>query len=213
MIAYTSIYGAYDSLKAHPEVPGVEWRCYTDDKTIDNPGGWEVVYEPARFPHPRLSAKWRKCHPPTDDGSTLWVDGGVTVIGSSLIADVLVRLVDAPMVMFRHPWRDCIYEEVGASASMVKYAGLPLQEQVHRYAGGGWPAHAGLWASTIIGRRNTDQTTAFGAAWFAHCELLTYQDQLSLPPLLDRYGLTPAPLPFTLCDHPGFHWGGHRSEL
>lgn len=209
MIAYTAIYGAYDSLKPHPDIDGVDWRCYTDDPEIHNPGGWEVVHAPGMFPHPRLSAKWWKCHPPQDTDRSLWIDGGVTVLDSSLIEDCY----PAEIAMFQHPWRDCIYEEVGASEGMIKYAGLELQQQVLRYASAGWPVHAGLWASTVIGRTHTDTVRAFGAAWFTHCELLTYQDQLSLPPLLARYGLTPVALPYTLTDHPGFNWGGHRSDL
>jgi hypothetical protein len=51
-----------------------------------------------------------------------------------------------------------------------------------------------------------------GGAWFAHNELLTYQDQLSLPPLLADYGLNPDPIPGNLWGNPWFTLAPHRDE-
>jgi predicted O-methyltransferase YrrM len=65
-----------------------------------------------------------------------------------------------------------------------------------------------LWASTVIGRNHTPAVLQMGAAWMAHCDLLTYQDQLSLPVLLDDYGLTVAPIPGWLIGNPWFGWMG-----
>jgi hypothetical protein len=214
MIVYTAIYGSYDELRPHADDTGVEaWLCYTDDPDLKCEG-WETVLEPARYQHPRLSAKWRKTHPPEGD-RTLWLDGSIDLHDPTFISVIDRHLDTAQMTMFRHPWRDCIYDEVEASRPMVKYAGLgeAMDRQVAHYRSRGWAEHAGLWASTIIGRRSDRNVTQMGAAWFAHCETFTYQDQLSLPYLLDTYGISPAPLPHMLHRNPWYTWRSHRSEL
>ncbi len=210
MIVYTAIYGGYDPLHDHPEHPDVdEWVCFTDgDVEAD---GWTVIHEPARYPHPRLAAKWWKCHPPA--GDTFWVDGSVWIQDTEIIDIVAKNLTDAPMTMFPHPQRICIVPEADVSRGMQKYAGLDVDGQAVYYLTQGWPRNAGLWASTVIGRRDTKELREFGGAWFAHNELFTYQDQLSLPPLLGRYGIDVAPLPHQLHDNPWFMWCGHNSNL
>lgn len=211
MIVYSSIYGGYDPLRPHPDHSGVEaWLCFTDDPGLTCPG-WETVVEPARYEHPRLSAKWRKTHPPDADRS-IWIDGSVGLVAASYV-DVLDRLLDgADMAFFPHPWRDNIRDEVGASAGMRKYAGLDMDGQVALYEKRKG-AQRGLWASTTFARNHTPAVLQMGAAWMAHCELLTYQDQLSLPVLLDDYGITVAPIPYNLVANPWFGWHGHGSDL
>jgi hypothetical protein len=214
VIVTTAIYGGYDDLKPHPNHPKVdEWVCYTDDESLlDNPKSWRVVHVPGAFAHPRLNAKWWKCHPrPYAD--SLWIDGSVEIRSADFIDEVVACLDVAPMTMWVHPWRDCIYDEVGASAPMVKYHGLKMVEQVTHYRSTGWPEHAGLWASTVIGWRPEPHVRAMAAAWFAHNEAFTYQDQLSLPYLLNRYGIAPAPLPGKFVDRRWVTWHGHRSDL
>jgi hypothetical protein len=219
VIAYTAIYGGYDDLKPHPDHPIVtEWVAYTDNPHLVS-DEWEVRYWPLPFNHPRLSAKWWKCHPPAPDyvpgmaEASVWIDGSVAIHNPEYFDVLAEGLVKRPLTMFRHPDRDCIYAEADVSRSMMKYIGQPLEAQVGLYHSRGWPANNGLWASTTFARRHTVEVLQFGAAWFAHNELLTYQDQLSLPVLLDQYGLTPAPIPGNLWNNPWFHVGSHASNL
>lgn len=209
MIVYTSIYGGYDPLRPHPHHPDVgAWLCYTDDPNLSTPG-WETVVEPGRFEHPRNSAKWRKCHPPEADRS-LWIDGSMNVHNPEFI-DVVNGLLDtADMAFFPHPDRDNIRAEAQASLDLcpAKYGGLDVHGQVDRYERR--KGHQkGLWASTTFGRNHTPAVLQMGAAWMAHCDLLTYQDQLSLPVLLDDYGITVAPIPGHLAANPWYQWLGH----
>jgi hypothetical protein len=211
IVAYTAIYGSYDQPKAHPEHPAISsWVCFTDNPNLTAPG-WRVVYQPLRYKHPRMGAKWWKCHPPHADAS-IWLDGSVALHNPDYIDMLLDGLMRSDLVMFQHPARDCIYDEVGASEPMVKYFGCDLRGQVARYQSQGWPAHNGLWATTTFARNHTPAVLAMGGAWFAHNELLTYQDQLSLPPLLADYGLNPDPIPGNLWGNPWFTLVAHRDE-
>jgi hypothetical protein len=213
MLVFTSIYNGYDPLRPHPDHPDVEaWVCFTDDPEL-RCDGWETVVEPARYEHPRLAAKWRKCHPP-DAERTLWIDGSVHLHNPGYIDTINFLLDRVDMAFFRHPVRDNIRAEAEASHALCpeKYAGCDLHGQADLYEKRKGP-QTGLWASTTFGRNHTTNVLQMGAAWMAHCELLTYQDQLSLPPLLDDYGITVAPIPSGLLGNPWFTWCGHDSKL
>jgi hypothetical protein len=209
--AYTSIYGGYDQLKPHPDAAIVDdWVCYTDDPTIGC-AGWDVVVEPGRFEHPRLSAKWRKCHPP-EAAASIWVDGSMQFTDPRYFDVVHELLERADMVMFAHPQRQSLLAEAYVSTQMLKYEGLPVLAQAEHYIDEwGWPDDT-LWASTTIGRNHTQPVLEMGAAWFAENEHWTYQDQISLPPLIVRYGLTVAALPHSLWRNPWFTLTPHASH-
>jgi hypothetical protein len=201
LIVYTAIYGGYDPLLPHAPHPSVDrWVCYTDDPDL-HCGGWETVVVPSTL-HPRLAAKWWKCHPPAYE--SLWIDGSFTMVDSGIV-DVVAG---HDLSLFRHPDRDNILDEAEVSAGMQKYADWPIIAQVQRYGSN----VQGLWASGVIGRRNSPRICSLGGAWFAHCELLTYQDQLSLPVLLAEYEITPTEIPHTVWTNPWLVWRGHGSD-
>lgn len=216
MIVYTAVYGAYDFLHPHPNISDVEWRCYTDDPDI-SPNGWEIVVEAPRYAHPRMSAKWRKCHPPLDHDMSLWIDGCVEVTHEDFVEQFYGLLnVRHPIALWRHPQRSRVRDEALFSVGLPKYLDLDMIGQVERY----WERRndldsLGLYASTVIGRLHTPEVLQMGAAWLAHCDLSTYQDQLSLPVLLADYGIEPAIIPESLVHASGFmwRWGDHRSQL
>lgn len=214
MIAYTSIYGGYDPLRPHADHPDVDaWLCFTDNPDLQAPG-WETVIEPARYEHPRLSAKWRKCHPP-DAERSIWVDGSLHVHNPDYFTMLAGLLDTADMAFFRHPNRDNIRDEAVASHAIAweKYKDCDVHGQVNRYEQRKSTGGLGLWASTTFGRNHTPAVLQMGAAWMAHCDLLTYQDQLSLPVLLDDYGITVAPIPGRLTPNEWFWWCAHtRSD-
>lgn len=212
MLAYSAIYGGYDQLTPHPDHPAVDlWVCFTDDPNLTC-DGWVTVVEPARFPHPRLSAKWRKAHPPDADRS-LWIDGSMRLQGPGLVDAMLDALESGDWALWQHPDRTSIIDEAAVSMTMEKYFGLPVMQQARHYCDQwGWPDDE-LWASTTMARRHTPQVLQAGAAWFAENEHWTYQDQISLPPVLHRYGINPIGLPYSLWRNPWFKFGPHASNL
>lgn len=212
-VVYTAIYGGYDTLKPHLDHPGVEqWICYTDDPQLGGTPGWDVRAVGGDFKHPRMDAKWWKCHPPAGE-SSIWIDGSMEIVDSEFFTTMLVLLEDDEMVMWPHPSRSSIVDEARVSENMAKYQGLPVVQQAHHYCNEWGFDDRSLWATTTIGRRHNRQTDRLGAAWFAECERWTYQDQISLPPLLKRYSITPAALPYSLWRNPWWRLHGHASDL
>jgi hypothetical protein len=213
VVCYTSIYGGYDQLKAHPDHPGIRaWVAYTDNPDLQC-DGWDVVVEPARFEHPRLSAKWRKCHPPTEYDASIWIDGSMLIHDPQFFDAMLEGLAEADMVMFPHPDRTSVIAEAEVSTRMVKYRDLPVMSQAQTYVWSwGWRDDT-LWASTTMARWHRPHVLQMGAAWFGECQNRTYQDQLSLPPLVDRYQVSVSSLPYSLWRNPWFGLRGHASDL
>ncbi len=196
MIVYTAIYGGYDlpkPTKMHKDV--VEWRLYTDDPETYAPG-WTVIIEAREAAHARMRAKWRKCHPPTDTDTSLYLDGSIRLRDVGLIEAALKALRSADWAMYPHPERTQLHEEVMVSCTMPKYRGLGsrMALQASKYAVEADDRPLGLWAGGILARRHTQTVLKASAAWYTECEQWTYQDQLSLPIVLERHAIDVAPL-------------------
>lgn len=209
LTVYTSIYGGYDQLRPHPAHPAVtDWVCFTDEPLECD--GWTVVVEPRRHPHPRMAAKWRKCHPPDSDLS-IWIDGSIDVTPEWIDA-AIAGLDHADLVLHQHPNRSSIVAEAEASLTLEKYRGLPVHQQAAYYINEwGWPDTV-LYAAGAFARRHTPQVLQLGAAWYAECEHWTYQDQISLPPLVGRYGIQPALFEHTITHASWLRIRSHRSN-
>jgi Protein of unknown function (DUF616) len=234
---YTAIFGGYDDL--HPPVPQsvpTDFLCYTDAPALASPGLWRVMHE-RRVPdlHPRMRAKWLKTHPhvlfpagrpPAGRYSALdprrlwrrydaviWIDGSIRVTSENFARDLAACLGPDGIACFRHPNRDCIYEEAEKSLRWAKYQGMPIREQAESYRREGFPAHHGLMAGGIIARgTRAPHLAAIDEAWWQENLRWTYQDQLSLPVVLWRQNRTIAWIPGELWRNPWFEWVPHRLE-
>jgi hypothetical protein len=205
----TAVYDDYDEVK--PALPqlglDVEWILVTDDPGMEA-FGWNVVVEPLPGVHPNRAAKGPKFHPQqyTDAPASVWVDASFRVRSRTFVADVLGYA--RPLAQFVHPWRQCIYEEVLASAGLPKYAGEPMEAQVEYYRSLGHPEYWGLWATGVIARRHTPEMIRMGAWWDLEVNDWSFQDQLSQPHVLRGAGLRPAGLPGTHFSNPWLSYEG-----
>jgi hypothetical protein len=211
----SSIYGAYDQLVAPvPQDIDCDWILVTDrwpEINGEHPWPWKVIEEPRPGLHPRLAAKVAKCRPDhyTDADVTVWVDGHVRITHPGFVAWAVGGLGAADVAQLRHPFHRRLSEEVALSATLPKYAGLPVAEQAAHYLECGYPDGWGLWAAGIIVRRSSPAVAAFGDAWLGEQVRWTPQDQLSEPPLLYWSGLAPADLAGPLVGHWAFQLGTH----
>lgn len=231
---YSAIFGGYDHLK-EPEAQDqpCDFICFTDMDLPRRVGAWRIIPVP-RDPrlHPRMQAKYYKLmshrifprgrlawryaplsRRPSFDLS-IWVDGSVRITSPRFVRDMRERLADGAWAMFVHPDRDCIYKEAQVSIEMVKYRDLPIFPQVDAYRAT-VPPHGGLHACTIIVRREpvSAPVVAVQDAWWAENTKWTYQDQLSLPYVLRRYGgPEPSPIRESLWKNPWFDMLPHTSD-
>jgi hypothetical protein len=212
---YTAIYGGYDTLLEQPEMPGVDFVCFTDDPGLSSMQ-WKVIHTKARYDHPRMSAKWLKMHPHKvlpEYQRTVWIDGGIQILDTTFADVVLEAMSQDGLSMFRHPIRDTVTTEAEFCVPLEKYAGQPIIEQVAYYRAKGFPDESGLWAGTVIGRENLRKIRRLGRLWMRENVRWTYQDQLSLPYLLWRLEIEPGVIPGGFWDGTLIKMVPHASDL
>ena len=207
----SAIYGNYDPPKPVLADESVdEWVLVTDNPLIEAPG-WRIVVTPSKGWHPRLAAKIPKCLPHlfTTCERSLWVDGSMTVQPGG----VELAFSGEPLwAMHTHPARNDIRDEANVSATMVKYHGEPVSEQVTHYQSQGCPQPSGLWATGVIARIHTAKTARVGEEWLLEQIAWSYQDQLSFPWVRHRNDLQVSPIAAGLYDQAVTAIGGHAHE-
>jgi len=205
----SAVYDSYDTVK--PVLPqwglDVEWVMVTDDPDL-KAEGWRVVHEPRPGLHPNRAAKYPKFNPEryTTAPMSVWVDASFRVTSKMFAVDVLEQ--NHPIAQFAHPWRDCLFDEADASVGLPKYAGEPVREQAEYYRKFGHPEHWGLWATGVIARRHTLETSRLGSRWGLEVNDWTFQDQISEPYALRWVGLRPVSLPGTHFANPWLSYEG-----
>jgi hypothetical protein len=224
----TAIYDGYDTVK--PVCPQtyqafgyesgfrVRWILVTDDpgKLVEaEPGalsGWEVITQPRPHLHPNHAAKYPKFMPELYTGAplTVWIDASYRVVSPHFVSEA--RSYADPIAQFVHPWRDCAMEEAAFSRTLAKYDGQPLAGQATHYRALGLPPHWGLWATGVIIRDHhapaSRQLGDFGSHWLSEVEAWTWQDQVSEPYILKRFGLRPTALPGDHITNPWLKYEG-----
>lgn len=204
----TAIFGGYDTLKPLPEGHGFDDAvCVTDDRTLAA-DGWRTTVQVPLTMSGRLAAKSPKCRPDlyTDCDRSLWVDGSFAVHG--------VPGPEHEFAQYRHPDRDCLFDEVAHSGPLPKYAGDDLTAQARCYRKLGMPEHWGLWGCGLIVRRHTVRMAELGSAWLSEIHAFGVQDQVSHPFVCWQHDLRPVDLTEGhLFDNPLATYVGHlRSD-
>lgn len=203
----SACYGGSDTIRhqAPQEIVDVDWILFTDDPLLEAPAPWNVIVKPLDDP-PNLAAKRFKLRPAgsVPHPNIIWIDANMAVTSETFAREALAARHDG-IATWRHPRRDCIYDEarasVGAESQGGKYDGLPILEQADHYRADGYPAHAGLYACGTIAWDTTDRRALeLGAAWLAECEQWTIQDQISLPVVARRLGVEPGVFPHPQID-------------
>lgn len=183
----------------------VDWVYFTDDPEFTAPAPWATVYRaPDESLHRNLRAKWFKTHPfgvshDWDDADyAIWIDASMQITSPNFAEEAIAALDGKTIAAWRHPRRDCIYEECEAALTYEsvddRYATQPLREQVEHYRTvDEYPEHGGLWAcGTIVWTR---PALPLGEEWYRECLAWSMQDQLSFPVAARRTGIEVATFP------------------
>jgi len=231
IVIYTAIFGAYDKLKQPPvQDISCEFICFTDNKRLlKNPGIWRVIYVKSNSMHPRMQAKYFKImnHMVFPEGNissqygyvnanfydyTIWIDGSISIKSPTFARDICSFLTNN-WAIFKHPDRNCIFDEVNASIPLKKYEGQPLVEQASFYRAEGHPAHYGLWSCGVIVRLGhpSRELIRFCEAWWNENIRWSYQDQISFPYLLRKHEMTVNTIQKNMWENEWFDWMEHES--
>lgn len=193
---YTTIFGNYDTLKPVPKQNiTATFYCITDNPKLSAPG-WKIILVnyPRKDLHPRLRAKYFKMFPYevpelNKKQITIYVDGSIQITSEKFV-QYCVQNLASDMVLFKHPNRDCIYEELKASQSLEKYKTEPINEQIEAYKQL-YPRNGGLYACGVLVRKHTEEVKRVMQSWWLENIKWSYQDQLSFPFVCKQHNFTP----------------------
>lgn len=192
IVIYTALFGGHSSLKEF-DAHGFPCVCFTDPAFSGTSETWRLIRMGASSEPPRTRAKYPKMLPieylPAH-GASIWIDSTITLTNARLfVARCLAALEGAGIAFFKHPERTNIREEAEASSAMPKYGGMRLREQAAHYSDMGLPDDHVLYAGGVIAR--VSSSSALGKAWLNECIVRSPQDQISLPFVLWKHGVTP----------------------
>mgnify|MGYP003756732641 FL=1 len=211
---YTSIIGDFDELKTQPvQSVNCDFICFTDNDNVKS-DFWRVVHTDFVGNTSRFKAKYPKCFPHQllwDYDITYWIDGSVLLKKNSTLEELIQLMGQNENLYFKHPDRDCIYDECEVSMNMPKYKGHSLREQVSKYKKAGYPEHNGLVACTTILRKNTMNNRTLNEAWYNEMSDDLIQDQLSLPYVSWKAGVKINAVDINLWNNEYVLFGSHKN--
>ena len=202
----TAIMGGYDDIPPVPD--GFSHAVLVSDKPIKS--DWTNVVMETGLP-PRLASKIPKFRPDqfVATPSSVWVDASMRDPSKWLYNACREELARNNFVLFQHPDRNCVSEEVCASRKSPKYDEYPLEKQVDFYLRSGFHDDVGLFACGVIARRHTLEISEFGNAWLMENMRWSIQDQISFSYLMSRRRLSVGLFSQHLWDGP-LIWNQHN---
>lgn len=188
IICYTTIFDNYDDLliPIHYEnlLREASFLCFTDNKNLQS-DFWEIIHVDRIYEDPTRENRYFKlcAHEvlPKHEIS-IYIDGNVQLKAFSLFPFInLVFSNNYEMAILKHPKRNCLYDEGDVCITKKKDNMEIIKSQLDFYKLSGFPELYGLWACTIIFRKNTVSVKKICQDWFEQVLKYSRRDQISLP--------------------------------
>ena len=175
---YTCITAEKDTLIDTQNMEGARFVAFSDQKSQ----AWKIRPPCTAFPDPRRNARLQKIipHKFLNSQYSIYIDGNIALC---VPAQQLVEefLQDKDIAVFRHPYRDCIYDEAKVCARHGLDSVRILKRQTADYKKAGYPKKAGLCECNFIIRRHTPSINELNEKWWAEYCQYSVRDQLSFP--------------------------------
>jgi len=183
---YTAIFDRYNPLREIPKQSiKADMLSFTDDEHL-RACGWKIIKidYPRYDLHSRLKAKYFKIQQHyikelQDYDVTIYIDGSILITSPDFVQWCIHNL-ESDILVFKHPQRQCIFEEIEASKGLQKYADENMADQVAEYKKF-YPENNGLYALGVLVRKNNDLVKKIMNDWWNENIRYSYQDQLSFP--------------------------------
>lgn len=191
ILVYTAICDDYDKLKNNQVTDYADFIAY-----MDNPQAteiWKIITYERKFFDPTRDAKIFKVLShlyASEYEYSLWIDGSIEL--RVPVKDLINRYLIEPkadIAVYKHTYRDCIYEEAKYDIIKRKDNRCVIEPQIARYRADGHPEHWGLYACTIIFRRNCKAVEEFNNAWWAEICAGSERDQEAFSYLLRKLNM------------------------
>ena len=209
---YTCITGNYDELQEISKnvfENNIDYYCFTNNKNIKS-NTWKVIYiEDFLLTNHMLNRKIKILgHELINDkyDVLVWIDGNVVIKEkiSKFFAEQC-NLKEYSFCAFKHPDRNCIYDEGPACVRLKKDNKDIILKQLSFYEKDGYPRNNGLCEMGIFVRRNNDKIVQETMQlWYEMINKYSKRDQLSFMWCVKKRKLRLQVIPLTIDDNKYF---------
>jgi hypothetical protein len=199
-VVYTVLVNGYDALKRPAVIePGIDYLLFTDRAglaAVEPP--WQPVVIPQADRNPRVMSRRCKLLPHRyleRYEHSLWIDATLETVRplGPLFDDLAATGIFG---LFRHPERDCVYDEAEAVRTLGYESPIIIDLQMACYRALGYPPRNGLWGCNVIYRRHRDaRLRPVMEDWWRQLELFSQRDQLSANYVFWKHGIEPFEMP------------------
>ena len=194
---YTTIFGDYDEPKniINQTLKNIDYFIITDNPNIQHPQYKTIVVDfPRKDLHNNLQAKFHKFFPQENKELSkyylfIFIDAGIEIKKVNYF-EQLINNFNNDIALYAHPDRDCIKDECSVSLTLDKYKTENIRVQTDDYLKS-LPEHWGLYACGIQIKKNNDIVNNLMKSWWHECIKYSFQDQISLPFILNKQGIKP----------------------
>lgn len=160
---YTAEFGGYDEIQEPVIRPdNIDYFIITDD-ILPPESCWKPINPSTCIPreylgNPSLSNRWCKMHPHElfpGYRYSVYIDANFLVVSD--FTELINRMEDFPVAMFRHKNRDCVYEEIKACMIKNKAPKEALRAHGALLKEHGVPKKYGLLEAPVIARRHQER--------------------------------------------------------
>lgn len=185
---FTALIGDYDDLNEPNIVKNdyCDYYCFTDNKKLTSKT-WNIIYfdkkkykELKNCDNVKI-ARYIKTHPHTllkKYKHSIFIDANLT-INKSLIEWYCLYSNGNDILTFKHPDRNCIYEEGNKCIEMNKDKEEIINKQLDKYRKAKYPTDNGLVMTNMMYRHHNAKTNKFNEAWWKEILNGSRRDQLS----------------------------------
>lgn len=183
LLVYSAVFGRYDSVKkpVFPETD-VIYHLFTD---VDIPAdsGWDQVTVISPTDNPRRDARSIKVGMPVTKqaemfDATLWLDGSMTP--KFPVREIVERwLKDHDFAAFKHPERQCVYDETRHIVKLGKDQGGRMARARQMLRQEDFPKDYGLAATGVLARRQCEVVKEHAKLWLAAMDEVSLRDQVT----------------------------------
>lgn len=150
--------------------------CFTDQDIKSDT--WEIVPMRVKNNNPSKTAREVKInfHHYIDSKYSLWIDATFII---NIHLDTWWTSFKPPFTTIKHPFDNCIYQEIRNCQRSGKGAFNILAKQRLAYKKAKIPQNMGLIASGILMRENIPSVQQFCELWYSEVERWTTRDQIA----------------------------------
>ena len=211
LVIYKCLFGRneHDNPAPVTDDSSVDLICFTDDPDLRS-SVWDVRLVQEDLIDAARQAKKIKQLPHRYLGkyaASMYIDNTITLREKPSAYFDLLDNSESGHLAFRHPDRDCVYDEADAVLELGYDDPDRVREQIYIYRAAGYPEHHGLTTCTVMLRRHNDPSLVrVNEDWREQVLRYSKRDQLSLHVMFWKHGYTPGVIDMHIMDNELVEW-------